>query len=82
MMQNKKHGLLTNLAFLGLADPARSVTLPIKFGIFFVESFPGGWFSSGLLIGSAIDFPGVFFNVFLLCRLKCANFSTVSSLLS
>lgn len=39
------------ITFLDFAEPAKFAAFPIMFEIFLVESFPGGWFSSGLSKG-------------------------------
>lgn len=77
-MQKIKH----SITFLVLADPAIFAAFPITLAILLDESFPGGLFSEGTWKGFAFIFPGVFFNVFLLCLLKCASCKDVSSLLS
>lgn len=42
------HGSFVWITFLDFAEPAIFAAFAIKFEIFLVESFPGGWFSSGL----------------------------------
>jgi hypothetical protein len=43
--------LSADLTFFDFVEPAYFAASPIRLEIFFAESFPGGWFSSGLWKG-------------------------------